>query len=191
MTDASRPAGRKQLLLLAAIFIGPLLIAFMLYFKGDALQPEGRTNHGELLEPIVAIRDSLPESPVLQQTEQHWVLLYANDQACDESCRESLYALRQTRLMIGREMDRVKRVFLHGAELPDTVFLEAEHKGLDVIRDDQLFELLRNKKPPQLASGGYYLIDPLSNVVLYFSPDTDPQDVVSDVKRLLKLSRIG
>jgi hypothetical protein len=191
VTDASRPAGRKQLLLLAAIFIGPLLIAFLLYFKGDALQPEGRTNHGDLLEPIVAVRDSLPESPVLQQTEEHWVLLYANAGACDESCRESLYTLRQTRLMIGREMDRVKRVFLHGAELPDTVFLKAEHQGLAVIRDDQLFELLRDKTPQQLSPGGYYLIDPLSNVVLYFSPDVDPQDVVSDIKRLLKLSRIG
>jgi hypothetical protein len=191
VTEASRPAGRKQLLLLAAIFIGPLLIAFLLYFKGAALQPEGRTNHGELLEPIVAIRDSLPESPLLQHTEEHWVLLYANERACDERCRESLHALRQTRLMIGREMDRVQRVFLHGAEPPDTVFLDAEHKGLAVIRDEQLSGLLRDKRPQQLAPGGLYLIDPLSNVVLYFSPDVDPQDVVSDVKRLLKLSRIG
>ena len=155
------------------------------------MQPEGSTYLGEWLEHIVAIRDRLPDSPLLQETEEHWVLLYANEQACDERCRESLYSLRQTRLMIGREMDRVKRVFLHGAEPPDTVFIEAEHKGLAVIRDEELSGLLRDKKPQQLAPGGLYLIDPLSNVVLYFSPDVDPQDVVSDIKRLLKLSRIG
>jgi hypothetical protein len=51
--------------------------------------------------------------------------------------------------------------------------------------------LLDRKRPEGLAPGGYFLIDPLGNLVMYFSPDTDPSAMVEDIKRLLKQSRIG
>jgi hypothetical protein len=51
--------------------------------------------------------------------------------------------------------------------------------------------LLDNKRPAALPAGGYYLIDPLGNLVMYFRPDIDPADMVDDVKHLLRLSRIG
>ena len=191
MTQSQKPRGQYQLVLLAAIFFGPLLVAALLYFKGDELQPEGRVNHGALLEPIVAVSDVLPESAVLPHNDGHWLLVYSNTAACDETCREALYTVRQSRLMLGREMDRIKRVFLHGESAPDTVFLAEEHAGLVTLRDDPLAGLLNGKRPESLAAGGFYLIDPLSNVVLYFPPDIDPANMVDDIKRLLKLSRIG
>ena len=177
--------------MLAAIFFGPLLIAALLYFRGEGLQPEGRVNQGALLEPIVAISDAVPGSAILADNEGHWLLIYNNPRACDESCRDALYTIRQSRLMLGREMDRVKRVFLHGESAPDTVFIAEEHAGLITLRDEALAGLLDSKRPESLATGGYYLVDPLSNVVLYFPPDIDPANMVDDIKRLLKLSRIG
>ena len=42
-----------------------------------------------------------------------------------------------------------------------------------------------------LDTGGYYLVDPLGNLVMYFQPDIDPQAMVEDIKHLLELSRIG
>jgi hypothetical protein len=93
--------------------------------------------------------------------------------------------------MLGKEMDRLKRVFLHGVSSPDTVFLADEHAGLTALRDDDLSALLNNKKPATLSSGGYFLMDPLGNLVMYFEPETDPSDMVGDIKRLLNLSRIG
>ena len=88
-------------------------------------------------------------------------------------------------------MGRVQRVFLHGASLPDTVFLADEHPGLITIIDSELDALLENKRPEELPAGGYYLIDPLGNIVMYFRPDLDPADMVDDIKHLLRLSRIG
>ena len=99
--------------------------------------------------------------------------------------------MRQSRLMLGKEMDRIRRVFLHGHSPPDTVFLADEHQGLITIEDSRLDSLLKNKKPAELPAGGYFLIDPLGNLVMYFRPDIDPSDMVDDIKRLLKLSRIG
>jgi hypothetical protein len=191
MIETQRKSGRLQFVLIALAFLGPLLIATWLYFAGDALVPEGRSNHGALLEPIVNLGDAVPGSPVAALHKDSWVLLYANDLACDDRCREALYTQRQSRLMLGKEMDRLTRVFLHGDTPPDTVFLATEHAGLITIEDSSLQGLLNNKRPVDLPAGGCYLIDPLGNLVMYFRPDIDPADMVSDIKRLLKLSRIG
>lgn len=191
MTEIRKGKGRVQLLLVAAVFIGPLAVAAWLYFAGQGMAPESRTNSGALLEPIVNIGELLPESPLLATGDGRWVLLYANEGACDEACEFSLYTLRQSRLMLGREMDRLLRVFLHGDTAPDTVLLAEEHAGLITLQDSDLKVLLDNKKPANLATGGYYLVDPLGNLVLYFHPDIDPSAMVEDIKHLLELSRIG
>ncbi len=120
-----------------------------------------------------------------------WLLVYINIHDCDERCHDALYTMRQSRLMLGKEMDRVRRVFLHGDSPPDTVLLANEHQGLITIEDSRLDSLLKNKKPAELPAGGCFLIDPLGNLVMYFRPDIDPSDMVDDIKRLLKLSRIG
>jgi cytochrome oxidase Cu insertion factor (SCO1/SenC/PrrC family) len=191
MSDAPRKSGRLQLLLIAAVFIGPLIVAFWLYSGDSAMQPTGRSNHGTLLEPIVNLADEVPDPTVVEQLGRVWVLLYMNASECDETCRDALYTYRQARLMLGKEMDRVSRVFLHGDTPPDTVFLAEEHPGLITIEDSGLESLLNNKKPADVPAGGYFLIDPHGNLVMYFRPDLDPADMVDDIKHLLKLSRIG
>jgi hypothetical protein len=187
----NRQKARLQLVLIAAVFLGPLLLAAWLYYQGDPLQPVGKINHGELLEPIINVSDELPGSPMHGQHDGAWLLLYANTGTCDELCHAALYTIRQSRLMLGREMDRVKRVFLHGDSPPDTVFLTEEHQGLITIEDSSLNGLLNKKRPTELPAGGYFLIDPLGNLVMYFRPDIEPSDMVDDIKRLLRLSRIG
>ena len=191
MTNGPGKSGRLQLLLVALVFVGPLLVAAWLYFGGGSFAPTGRSNHGVLLEPIVNLGDELPRSPVVELFDGYWLLVYINSGVCAADCRETLYAQRQSRLMLGKEMDRLRRVFLHGDTPPDTVFLAAEHEGLVAIEDASLYRLLENKKPSDLAGGGFYLIDPLGNLVMYFGPGIDPYDMVDDIKHLLRLSRIG
>ena len=191
MTREKDLKGRLQLILIALVFFGPLILAAWMYFGGSGLRPEGRTNHGVLLEPIVNIAEQLPESTIIPHNESRWLLVYANDGNCDEPCEFALYTLRQSRLMLGKEMDRLKRVFLHGESVPDTVLLADQHAGLITLQDSALTTLLKTKKPAELAAGGYFLVDPLGNLVMYFRPDIDPSDMVEDIKRLLKHSRIG
>ncbi len=190
-TETKQGKGRVQLLLLAIVFLGPLALAAWLYFSGQALVPEGRSNEGVLLQPIVNLPETLPESPLHGHNDGYWVLLYTNTSACDEACEFSLYTLRQSRLMLGKEMDRLVRVFLHGETPPDTVLLAGEHEGLVTIKDDMLADLLQSQRPADQEAGGYYLVDPLGNLVMYFRPDIDPQAMVEDIKHLLELSRIG
>lgn len=191
MTKKKDTAGRIQLFLISLVFFGPLILAAWLYFSGTGLQPDGRTNHGELLEPMINIGELLPDSAVNEFGDGHWLLIYSNNGACDAACENALYILRQSRLMLGQEMERLVRVFLHGNSAPDTVFIADEHQGLITLRDGDFSDLLTNKRPAELSAGGYYLVDPLGNLVMYFRPDIEPADMVDDIEHLLKLSRIG
>jgi len=184
-------SARLHLLLIAIVFFAPLLVAAWLYYGGYFAGSAERTNNGALLEPIVNLGDALPGSGLHASGDGRWLLLYADTGACGADCRNALYTTRQSRQMLGQEMHRVARVFLHGATAPDTVFLAAEHQGLITITDASLNRLLDNKRPAALPAGGYYLIDPLGNLVMYFQPDLDPSDMVEDIEHLLKLSRIG
>ena len=107
------------------------------------------------------------------------------------ACREALHRMRQSRLMLGNDMPRVARIFLHGDIGPDTVWLGEQHNGLTTISNQGLSDVLDRKRPDGSAPHGLFLADPLGNLVMYFAADLAPKDMVSDLEHLLKLSRIG
>lgn len=191
MADVPQKSARVQLSLIALVFFGPLLVAAWMYYGGYFRPAGDGSNHGVLLEPVIQLRDALPDSALLREGEGRWLLLYANHSYCGEPCRAALYTMRQGRLMLGKDQDRLVRVFLHGDSLPDKVFLADEHTGLITTQDAGLVRLLDNKKPDELADSGYFLVDPLGNLVMYFRPDLAPSDMIADIEHLLRLSHIG
>jgi len=191
MSDSVRKSARPQLLLIALVFFGPLLVAAWMYYGGHFTPTATGSNYGELLEPIANLNEALPDSALLTESSGHWVLLYSNEDSCAQDCRDALFTMRQGRLMLGKDQDRLVRAFLHGDSLPDKVFLADEHQGLITTQDASLSGLLNNKKPTELPNGGYFLVDPIGNLVMYFRPDIEPSDMVADIKHLLRLSQIG
>ena len=137
MSEKKTTWARLQMLVIAAVFFGPLAVATWMYYSG-AFTPDGRSNNGALLEPIINIVDELPDSRIGQLGDGYWLLIYASDEACEAECEQALYTIRQSRKMLGREMERVLRVFLHGDTPPDTVFLSNEHAGLITLSDNTL-----------------------------------------------------
>ena len=191
MTETSRKSARPQLLLIACVFFGPLLLAAWMYYGGHFTRTTQGSNNGALLEPLINLGAELPDSALLAEGRGLWMLLYSNEDSCTTACRDALFTMRQGRLMLGKEQGRLLRAFLHGDSLPDTVFLADEHQGLIATQETSLARLLKNKKPADLPDGGYYLVDPLGNLVMYFRPDMDPSEMVADIKHLLRLSQIG
>ena len=186
---STKTSGKLTLFLIALAFFGPMGIAVYMYYSGQDV--ELGANNGALLEPIVNLVDTLPESELADIAPGKWRLVYMNEASCDETCREALYTIRQSRKMLGREMERVERIFLHGDSAPDTLFISQEHAGLITLQDSELAQVLGNKRPDALPAGGYFLVDPIGNLVLYFEPGMNPKDMVGDIKRLLKISQIG
>ena len=191
VTKQLNKRGRLQLGIIALAFFGPMILATWMYATGQ-LHPSGSTNHGRLIDPVINLEEALSgSSPILTATGAPWRLLYANEASCDESCRDALHRLRQIRLMLGKDMDRVGRIFLHGESQPDNAALLEPHPGLITMSDKALGKTLDESRPQDLPAGGIYLVDPLDNLIMYFSPDIVPRDMADDLKHLLRLSRIG
>lgn len=187
--ERTRGPARLQLLLIAALFLGPLILAALMYYGGLDLRPAARSNHGLLLEPVLPLADDYPELRELSGGQ--WLLVYSHAETCGDECREALYTLRQSRLMLGNDMNRLGRLFLHGNTPPDTVFLDQQHQGLRTLDNESLAQDLWSALPQDVPSNGFFLLDPLGNLVMYFGPDLGPREMVDDIKHLLDLSHIG
>ncbi len=188
-----RRRGRLQFILLAVMFLGPLALAIYLYYGVDDWSPPGRTNHGTLIEPVVV----LPQVPIgslagesisPQALRRHWTMLYVNPEPCGETCRQEIIKIRQVRLALGAEANRVERLYLSGAEPPAADWLERTQAGLiSASLDDN--PALADALPSRDAA--IYFVDPLGNLMMRFPTDADPEDIKDDLKKLLKVSRIG
>lgn len=190
MANKLNTGGRLQISIIALVFFGPLLLATWMYMSGR-LTPATSTNHGALISPVVSLQASVDRLPALAPGNAPWRMVYVNEGPCDQACDDALYRMRQIRLMLGKDMDRMGRVFLHGPSPPDKVKLLEQHRGLITISDKGLGELLAKGRPDELPPGGIYLVDPLNNLMMYFAPGIEPGDMADDLKHLLKLSRIG
>jgi len=182
--------GRLQIGIIALVFFGPLILASWMYSTGK-LQPSSRTNNGMLFVPAVALDDILSNSLDVSDSKRVWRLLYMDTAECSTSCADALHRQRQIRLMLGNDMDRVTRLFLHDSPTTDKVPGNDDDPGLTTINNKGLAELLEGKRPRDVPAGGIYLIDPLNNLIMYFSPELAPGEITDDLKHLLELSRIG
>lgn len=190
-----RSRGRRQLLIVAAVFLLPVFGAFALYY-GKLWRPAGSSSKGELIQParplaIAGLRhvDGTPADPA--ELRDKWTLLYIGDGACDADCRTALVFGRQTRLALNNDMTRVQRVFLATSHCCDMDYLNAEHPGLVAL------DASSPEAQPLLAQfpgdhpRSLFIVDPLGNLMMRHDASHTTKDLLSDLKKLLKLSHIG
>lgn len=185
MSESPRPQ-RRTLLALLALFFLPLAAAFILYY-GVGWRPAAGSNHGELLDPI----RQLPAG--FEALQGKWALVYVGSGSCDADCRATLVTGRQTRLVLNQEMTRVNRALFATDSCCDRAYLDQEHEGLQVFDLEalQLRDAVLAALPPGEHNHHLFIVDPLGNVVLRFDARENPRGLLSDLKKLLKLSHIG
>jgi hypothetical protein len=177
--------GRRMFLLLVAVFFGPLLVSFGLYYLTD-WRPVGQTNNGELIAPP----RPLPDAPAELTTD--WSLVYVGDAACDEACQQALVVGRQTRIALNQEMTRVRRVLLATASCCESEYLAREHEGLVVLDGSTpAMAPLLAQFPAEDRAHSVYVVDPRGNLVMRYDARKEPKGFLTDLKKLLKLSHIG
>jgi hypothetical protein len=191
---AAQKRRRLVLGLLALLFLAPVAISFYLYYGG--WRTTGDVSHGDLITPARPLPrvslsgpDGAPAPPVF---EDKWSLIYADEGSCDADCRHALYVMRQVRLALNQNMDRVQRVFLYRGDCCEEAYFSAEQPGL-IARDLDSAAGHELEAALRAANGAsrIWIADPLGNLVLSYSGDTDPRGMIADLKKLLKLSHIG
>ena len=197
--ENTRRRARLGLIGLAALFFVPLALSFYLYY-GTSWRPAGTTQHGDLIEPArplpevaLSLADGKPTDPGFLRGEWHLVYLGGGD--CLADCRAALVKMRQVRLALDKDMDRVGRVFLYSGMLAAVDYLAAEHPGLVAAGlDGASGARLLSAFPDQgsaVTSGKLYVVDPLGNLMMSYPGEAPPKSILTDLERLLKLSHIG
>ncbi|MCA1324167.1 SCO family protein [Herbaspirillum sp. alder98] len=193
--DKRRWRGRWKLLLVVAVCAAPMIASYLTYY---VIKPEGRNNYGTLLDPRQYPIPDLGSTALdghragLEDYRGKWVMLQVDRGDCTEVCRNKLFTMRQLRLMQGKEMERVERVWLIVDREPVQTMLMREFDGTDMLRVDAA--RLRSWLPVEagtMAEDHIYLIDPLGNLMLRFPKDPDPGRMKKDISKVLRASAIG
>jgi cytochrome oxidase Cu insertion factor (SCO1/SenC/PrrC family) len=203
MTETDpRSASRRKILLLAALFALPVIIAYALYFSG--WRPASTGNHGELVQPPRPIADAALtrlDGGSLRFIELHgkWTLIAFSPAECLKPCERNLYVMRQVIAAQGDKAGRVQSALV----VTDTKALELlrytvrDYPGMHVIAGppQAVAELARQFALPAGSPldglNRVYLVDPLGNFMMSYPADADPNGIRKDLSRLLRASRIG
>ena len=193
LTQRTR-VGRIKMLLVWAVCAAPVVASYFMYY---VVRPEGRTNHGALIQPTRAMPEpaalplrNLQGSPVLPASlKGQWLLVSVAGGACEAACEKTLYLQRQLRESLGRDKDRVDRVWLVSDGAPVREALLPALQQATVLRAPQadLARWLEPETGRQLADH-LYLVDPRGDWMMRFPANVDFTKAKRDLTRLLKAS---
>lgn len=185
--------------ILTALFLGPPVLVALAVFGPWELGwlPQAEGPYGQRYDPPIVLPEILQETPTgsppsVEWVRVRWSLIYARVSGCDEPCLEWLELLRQVRLALAEDRELVQRVYLYGGSMDA---LDAETvltTGLVMRRIDGPAgtELRQALGEDRLDDGHIYIADPGGNLVLSYSLDVEHQGIITDLKRLLAISRI-
>jgi hypothetical protein len=183
----------RPLWLIALVTLAPVGIAVVAYYgpwdrSSLPLLPGSR----ELIDPPVA----LPPLELLTAADRsvtpgsrpyRWSLIYARMRACDARCAREIERLNEVYLALGRDTDRVRRVYLDGIDGAD------QAADFAVVRLDEMHRatLSRALGEEALGAGRVLIADPLGRLVVSYPSDVAQKELLRDLERLLDVSRIG
>ncbi len=170
-----------MILLVALVCAAPFISAWVAYYF---FKPEGGGSYGQLLktQPVPKLAFSAQDA---EATKGKWLLLQQDDD-CEKTCAEALYATRQSRTMLNKETDRLVRVLIGsnpkvGDEVkrahPDVIVLNA------AAPTPEIAALLKTKT---------VLIDPLNNQVIAWDRSQDVKGIKrlnGDLQRLMRATK--
>ena len=189
--------GRVKMLLVLLLCAAPVIASYVTYF---VVRPAGRTNYADLIEPArplpsageltLADLDGRPVDPA--SLKGQWLLVVVAGADCDKRCEEALLLQRQLRETLGKERDRVDKLWL----IPDSQsvrpqVMQAIGSGapatvLRVPRD----EVSRwfSPAPGHALEDHLYVVDPMGQWMMRAPADPDPARFKRDIDRLLRAS---
>jgi len=186
--------GRFMMIVVVLLCALPVLAS---YFTFYVLKPQGQA-YGELIDQQPLLPSDLPLTdldgrPVAAASLAHqWLLVVVDGGSCVADCETHLYMQRQLREMLGRERDRLDKLWLVTDDAPIQPALRealAAHPSTTVLRvpADALARWIQPATGQALAAH-LYLVDPMGRWMWRSPTQPDPMKVKKDLDRLLRAS---
>lgn len=194
--DAGRTrSGRLKMLALMLICAAPVIASYLTYY---VIRPQGEgRNYGELIQPTrdlpqVQGRDLQGRELALTSLKGQWLLVAVGSGACDEPCQKNLYFQRQLREVLGKDKDRLDRVWLIADAAPVAPQLLPALSQAQVLRVDAgvLQSWLQPAQGHSLQDH-LYVVDPMGNWMMRFPAHMDvaaASKAKRDLERLMRAS---
>jgi len=202
--DANRTLkGRLLMIGVLLVCAAPVVFSYLTYY---VIRPSAVKSFGELIQPTrgvpplkgvvlmhpAADKDITNSDFDLQSLKGQWLLISQADANCDKACQDVLYSQRQVHTALGKEKDRMDRVWLvsgEGAVAPELLKALGDAWVIKISKDD-----ISNWLVPSdghILGDHLYLVDPMGEWMMRFPSqigvDTAPK-VRKDLERLLRAS---
>ena len=188
-------SGRLKMLLVLAVCAAPVVASYLTYF---VIRPDGgSTNYGSLIQPTRSLPplalQALDGSTVpADSLRGQWLLVTVGPSSCSGPCDRHLYLQRQLREMLGRESERVDKLWFvtdGGALAPTLQAAVSAGTPVTVLRADRV-ALTRwlEPAPGHALEDHLYLVDPMGEWMMRMPANPDPAKVKRDLDRLLRAS---
>lgn len=189
------PAGsRWKLLAIVIVCSLPIIAACFAYF---VLRPQGQAALGELISPVRL----MPATPLqmldgtvktLEPLKGQWLLVSVAPGVCDEDCRQRLFLQRQLREILGKDKDRVDRVWLISDQQNPPAELARPLTEMSVLRaPESVLKDWLEVPAGKSVTDFLFVVDPLGNTMMRFPArfdSTQANKARRDLERLLRAS---
>ena len=191
---ARNKSGRWKMIAVLLVCASPVIASYFTYY---VVRPEGRRNYGELVNPqrplpVMATTDLNGKPGELTALKNQWLLINVASASCDAACQQRLYLQRQLRESLGKNKNRLERIWLITDAAAVDVRLQpalTEAVALRVAAD-----AVAQWLPPaasQRVEDHLYVVDPLGNLMMRFPANMDAAGAAKakrDLDRLLRAS---
>ena len=190
---------RNTIVLLFAMSVIPFLIAW--YLSVNKISMGGGTNKGELIIPPVMTNfnefvgfDRFSQNN-MTELKGHWVLVnIIPGGGCDNVCFTAIHASKQLRLMMNKDLVRIRRLVLllnPVDEAEAARWWQNDNRLLRSKPQSSLIDKISRIRDGRIPDGLLLIMDPLGNLMMQYEPGFDPYDVKKDLEKLLRISQIG
>lgn len=184
--------GRIKMLLVLLVCATPVIASYLTYF---VIRPGARSNYGELVQPTrtlpaLQLKTLQGATVPAASLRGQWLLVVVGPARCGDACEKRLFMQRQLREMLGRERERVDKIWLvtdSDALAPALAAAVLAPPSTTVLRADAA-ELARWLAPAagQQLEDHLYIIDPMGEWMMRLPAGADPSKAKRDLDRLLR-----
>ncbi len=191
--DLARRAssGRWKMLAVMAVCAAPVLASYFTYY---VIRPQTRTNYAELITPpreiptALALTDVSGGPVAARSLHGQWLLVTVAKAACNDRCSKNLVLIRQLRETLGREKDRVDKLWLVVDGNQPAAELLAATGATALLTNTQAISAWLAPAAGRSLEDHVYLVDPMGQWMMRAPVDPEPARFKRDVERLLRAS---